>query len=128
MSPSLATGVGGSLPESAILAVPDSPGAPGKIPQTTMRSHFAHGSQKAVDLKGKTLKPGDFTPETKLNPLFLKNLLRIRGNFGVHPRQNSRQIFQDGHLRTKAPPYRSQFQTNKSGADHNQTFGNFRKA
>jgi hypothetical protein len=24
---------------------------------------FAHGSHKAVDLKGKTLKPGDFTPE-----------------------------------------------------------------
>ena len=24
---------------------------------------FAHGSQKTVDLKGKTLKPGDFTPE-----------------------------------------------------------------
>ena len=46
MSAALATGGGGSLPESAILAIPDSPDTPGKIPQTMMRSHFAHGSQK----------------------------------------------------------------------------------
>ena len=57
-------------------------------------------------------------PEPEFQALFLQNFLSFSGDFGIHPRQDPVEIFQDGHFRAKPRPDTSQFQSNDTRANH----------
>jgi hypothetical protein len=60
--------------------------------------------------------------------LFYEKLLGVGGDFGVHARQDAREIFEDSDLRTEASPDGAEFEADEAGADHDETFWDFAEA
>ena len=63
--------------------------------------------------------------EFELEPLPTENLEPFGRDVGVHLGQNPRQILEHGHVRAEAIPHRTEFETDRAGADDGEPLGDF---
>src|SRR5579872_1894481 len=63
---------------------------------------------------------GDFMPEMEFEILLLEQALELFGDLPVHPRQDTVEKFDHGHLSAETRPNRAKLEANNAGADDEQ--------